>query len=128
MTPEKLERLLKVHEEHKQAMAEGDLETYSDLGHAFHREINRAAESHRLAALLNTIVKQLPSRFYVGIDGHVEATGSKHKRLVTAMRKGDPEKARRTMEEHVMEGATYLIDSLEKRGVFQHKESAAAES
>jgi DNA-binding GntR family transcriptional regulator len=118
ITPEQMERLLDVHTRHEQAMADGDLELVSDLGHSFHREINRAADSYRLALLLNSIVKQLPSRFYVRIEGHVATTGKHHRRLVTAMRKHDAEKARAIMEEHVLEGARSLIDTLEERGVF----------
>lgn len=123
MTPDRMERLLAVHREHEQAMKDGDRERISELGHEFHREINRAAESYRLALLLNSIVKQLPSEFYVGIEGQVAASGKKHRRLVAALRKRDAEKTRAIMEEHVLEGAGYLIKTLETRGVFSAAEA-----
>lgn len=128
MTPEQMGRLLEVHAAHEKAMADGDMEAYSDLGHEFHAEINRAADSHRLAALLNMIVKQLPSRFYVGIQGHAEATGNKHRRLIDALHEGDAESARTIMEQHVMEGARYLIESLEEQGVFTRDDDKSADA
>lgn len=126
ITPEQMDRLLAVHKLHEQALADGDLDRVSDFGHEFHREINRAADSHRLALLLNSIVKQLPSRFYVTIEGQVAATASKHRRLLTAMRKHDAEKARSVMEAHVLEGAQYLIETLEERGIFSTPLEAAS--
>jgi len=125
-TPEQLKALVAVHKLHGEALAAGDLDLVSALGHDFHRHINRAAESYRLALLLNTIVKQLPSEFYVGIEGQVASTVKHHRRLVTALRKHDADKARSIMEEHVLEGAEHLIDMLGERGVFTtHEENAA---
>jgi DNA-binding GntR family transcriptional regulator len=126
MTPEQLKGLMAVHKLHGEAMAEGDLERVSELGHEFHRHINRAADSYRLALLLKSIVKQLPSEFYIHIEGQLEATVKKHRRLVTALRKGEAEKARTLMEEHVIEGADYLIKTLKQRGIFAAQEDRAA--
>jgi DNA-binding GntR family transcriptional regulator len=126
ITPDQLDRLVAVHKQHEQALANAEMSRYSDLGHEFHREINRAADSHRLALLLNSIVKQLPSTFAVGIERQVAATGNKHRRLVTALRKHDAERARSIMEEHVLDGADYLLETLEQRGVFDEAQRAAS--
>jgi DNA-binding GntR family transcriptional regulator len=126
ITSEQMERLLAIHKLHEQAMADGDVDRVSDLGHEFHRVINRAADSHRLALMLNSMVKQLPSGFYVTIEGHLAATANKHRRLVAALRKHDAERARSIMEAHVLEGAQYLIETLEERGIFSAPLEAAA--
>lgn len=126
ITPEQIDRLATLQRLYEEALADGDLDRVSDLGHEFHREINRAADSRRLALLLNSIVKQLPSRFYVTIEGQVAATANKHRRLLTAMRKQDAEKARSVMEAHVLEGARYLIETLEERGIFGAELEAAS--
>jgi DNA-binding GntR family transcriptional regulator len=126
ITPEQLERLRTIHARHEEATAEGNLELVSDLGHAFHRVINKAADSYRLALLLRTIVNQLPSTFFVGIEGQVAATGKQHRRLIAAMRKQDSERARAIMEEHVLEGAKYLIQTLQQRGVFADQHQAVS--
>ena len=126
MTPEELERLVAVHKAHQQALSEGDLHLVSELGHGFHREINRAAHSYRLALLLSTIVKQVPSEFYVGIEGHVASTSKHHRKLVSLMRTHDADGARAVMEQHVLEGAEHLIESLTQEGVFGAGDHAAA--
>jgi DNA-binding GntR family transcriptional regulator len=126
ITPEQVERLLAVHKLHEDAMAGGDLERVSELGHTFHRHINKAADSYRLALLLNSIVKQLPSRFYVRIEGHAAATAKHHCRLVAAIGYRDADTARAVMKEHVLEGAELLIETLEQRGVFGGREKAAS--
>jgi len=126
ITPEELKRLAAVHKLHEEAMDAGDRDLVSALGHDFHRHINRAADSYRLALLLNTIVKQLPSEFYVNIEGQLAATVKKHRRLMTALRKHDADKARSLMEEHVLEGADHLIEMLKNRGVFATPEESAA--
>jgi len=126
ITPEQLKGLVEVHKLHGEAIAAGDLERVSELGHEFHRHINRAANSYRLALLLKSIVKQLPSEFYVHIEGQLAATVKKHRRLVTVLRKGEADKARALMEEHVLEGADYLIKTLEQRGTFARSEEQAA--
>src|SRR3954454_17905455 len=41
MTPEQVTRLRDLYNLQQDAVAEGDVERVSDLGHAFHREINR---------------------------------------------------------------------------------------
>jgi DNA-binding GntR family transcriptional regulator len=118
MSSEQIKRLVELHELLKEA--EDDPERSSDLGHAFHREINKAADSHRLGMLLNSIVKQVPSTFYVTIEANRADTVKRHRQLVTALRRHDAERARSVMETHVLEGADYLIANLEERGIFSN--------
>jgi DNA-binding GntR family transcriptional regulator len=126
ITPTQLERLVTVHNLHTQAVADGDVARVSELGHAFHAEINKAADSYRLALLLNSIVKQLPSTFAVTIEGQIAASASKHRQLVTTMRRHDSDKARSRMEQHTLEGAEHLINTLNEQGIFGDGEKAAA--
>ena len=100
-------------------MATGDAGRAADLAHKFHRQINLAADSRRLALLLDSSVKQLPSRFYARIEGHVEAAADHHRRILAAFGQRDPDQARAVMEEHLLEGAERLIETLEQLGVFQ---------
>ena len=65
-------------------MAAGDLEQVSELGHEFHRHINRAADSYRLALLLRSIVKQLPSRVLREDRGPVTRATKQHRRLMAS--------------------------------------------
>jgi DNA-binding GntR family transcriptional regulator len=118
MTPERLERLHANLERYDVAIAADDKEAIADLGHVFHREVNLAADSQRLALLLGSVVKQLPNRFYATIQGQVEGARAEHPMLLEAFHKRDARKARALMEQHILEGADRLIDTLEKRGLW----------
>jgi DNA-binding GntR family transcriptional regulator len=101
-------------------------ERIAELGHQFHRAINLAADSNRLALLLGSFVRHLPNRFYAEIEGHLKSTHDEHPILLEALKAHDPEKARELMSHHIMEGAEGLIASLEKRGLWS--DSATAET
>lgn len=126
MTPERLERLQANLEQYDVAIAAGDKGAIADLGHVFHREVNLAAESQRLALLLGSVVKHLPNRFYATIEGQVEGARTEHPMLLEAFRKRDARKARALMEQHIQEGADRLIETLEKRGLWAEGESGPA--
>jgi DNA-binding GntR family transcriptional regulator len=56
-------RLQQLIVDHKKAYQAGDADSVARLGHQFHRAINVAADSPRLALLLGSLTKQLPNRF-----------------------------------------------------------------
>lgn len=93
------------------------------LGHAFHREINLASGSDRLAMLLGNVVRQLPNTFYATIDGHVLATCNDHPRILEALRWRDADLARTLMRDHIVRGADRLIAELEVRGTWLKSEA-----
>jgi DNA-binding GntR family transcriptional regulator len=125
-TAEQLDRLAANLEAYDQAIADGDSERIANLGHLFHRGINLAADSHRLALLLGSFVKHLPNRFYATIEGQVEGAHSEHPMILSALRKRESRKARSLMEQHILEGADRLIESLEKRELWTEKEAPAS--
>jgi DNA-binding GntR family transcriptional regulator len=106
-------------ERYERAVADGDDESATIVGHAFHREINLAADSPRLALLLGSVVKHLPNRFYTAIEGGSGSTGESHRLLVTALQKHQVRNARSVMEQHLLEGADRLIAMLEERGMWE---------
>jgi len=118
ISPEQLTRAEDIMARYEVASAANDEQGIADLGHAFHREINLAADSIRLATLLGSVVKQLPQRFYATIEGGVEAARKEHPLLIEALRKRDVKKARSLMEQHISHGADRLIESLEQRGLW----------
>jgi DNA-binding GntR family transcriptional regulator len=128
ITPERIARLDAILEQFDKAVAAGDEERIADLGHAFHREINLAADSHRLALLLGSVVKHLPNRFYASIEAQVAATHDEHPQLVEALRKHDARKARSLMERHILGSADHLIEILEQRGLWGNQVWANQES
>ena len=68
-------RLQDLHDAHEHAVKANDQELAARLGHQFHRTINLAAESPRLALLLGSLTKQLPNRFYASIEGLTAGRG-----------------------------------------------------
>jgi DNA-binding GntR family transcriptional regulator len=118
MTPERLDRLEEIVEQYQQAMQENS-DDIDYLGYAFHREINIAADSRRLALLLGALVKSVPKHFYSTIEGQVSATIDEHPLLIDALRKKQGRKARSLMEKHIGGGADRLIEMLEQRGLWK---------
>ncbi|GHB73614.1 GntR family transcriptional regulator [Streptomyces viridiviolaceus] len=125
ITGERIVRLETILEEHETAISVGDEGRIADLGHAFHREINLAAGSHRLTLLLNSVVQRVPNRFYAAIEGHVAATRHEHPLLLDALCRGKAHEARSLMQQHIAEGADHLVDILEERGLWSRQESAS---
>lgn len=120
---EQVERLGDVIDRHEKAVEAGEsTERIAELGHAFHREINLAANSERLALLLGSVVKQLPNRFYAEIEGQVQACRSEHPNIYHALRKRNTRQARTLMQQHISSRADHLVEMLEQRGVWQNDE------
>jgi DNA-binding GntR family transcriptional regulator len=117
-TPEQIARMEAVNAEYDRSAARGDSEALIDLGHIFHREVNIAGNSPRLARLLGTVVKQLPNRFYAAIDGQISDSQEEHPLIVEAIKSGNSTKARKLIETHISGAADRLIDMLNERGLW----------
>jgi DNA-binding GntR family transcriptional regulator len=111
-------RLEQIQQDYDLAAAKQDFQALDKLGHAFHREVNLAADSTRLAMLLGSVVRTMPQHFYSTIAGMIEASVDDHPLIIDALRRKNASKAKRLMESHVAEGAERLITSLEKGGIW----------
>lgn len=125
ITPEQLVRLDAILAEHDHAEDSDDTDRMAHLGHQFHREINLAADSRRLALLLAAAVRHLPNRFYASIEGHVEGARRDHPKIVEALHRRDVRKVRSLMNQHILAGADRLVDELTKRGLWAEEESVS---
>lgn len=119
-------RLQQLHAEHERAVAEDDVPLAARLGHQFHRTINLAAESPRLALLLGSLTKQLPNRFYASIEGQLQGAVEYHPIIINAMRMKDAEAVRSLMHRHILSGAEHLIEMLGRQGIWPAADSAEA--
>lgn len=122
ITPEQIARLESINDDFEKAVESGDQDALAQLGHEFHREINLAADSHRLTLLLSSVVRHLPNRFYASIDERVSATRNDHAELVQALRGRHVRKARAAAERHILDGADSVIHMLEERGLWAGEE------
>lgn len=115
ITPDQIEQLKQTIELYEVAIDKGDGPAIRDLGHEYHRTINLAADSPRLAALLGSVVRQLPSRFYASVEGQLAATRREHPEILAAIQSGDGERARLSMESHMTAQGDRVINELKKQ-------------
>ena len=118
MSKESFAELQQLHLAHEQAVAVKDDALAAKLGHRFHRTINLAAESPRLALLLGSLTKQLPNRFYTSIEGQLEGALEYHPIIMKAIRVHDAEAVRSLMYRHILSGAEHLIGMLDRQGMW----------
>ena len=118
MSKQDFARLQELHDAHERAVAEGDTPLAARLGHQWHRTINLAAQSPRLALLLGGLTKQLPNRFYASIEGQLEDAVQYHPIIMNAIRVKDADAVRSLMHKHIIGGAEHLIDMLERQGIW----------
>ncbi|WP_237534408.1 GntR family transcriptional regulator [Streptomyces sp. SID3343] len=121
ITGEQLDELEAIVKQQEEAIEADDEEGMLEHGHAFHRHINLAADSHRLALLLRSAVKQLPNRFYISIEGRAAAAREEHPLIVEALRRRRHGMARSLVEQHTLQSADHLIETLEARGLWQDR-------
>lgn len=124
ISPEELANLEQTLTDYESAVGYGDSERVGDLGHSFHRQINRTAQSQRLALMLGSIVQHLPNRFYAAIEGHAAASRDDHRKIIEALKSGNPKKARALTESHLLESPDRLIELLRRRGLWNGERTA----
>src|SRR3954452_8229012 len=114
---EQLRQLEQIQTELEAAYAADDEERAVRLNHEFHRAINVAADSPKLAQLMSQITRYAPESVFPVVDGWPKRSMRDHRRVVAALAKRDAEQARAAMSEHLSAGATPLINHLKARGV-----------
>lgn len=119
ITGDRLRELEKIQTELEGAYASDDDETAVRLNHEFHKAINVAADSPKLAQLMSQITRYAPESVFPTIAGWPEQSTAHHRRLLAALEARDENLARTAMSEHLAEGAAPLIDHLTARGVVQ---------
>jgi DNA-binding GntR family transcriptional regulator len=124
MSAEGIVRLQKLHCDYEAAIASNNERLVARLGHEFHRTINLAAGSPRLALLLGTLTKQLPNRFYASIEGRLTDALKYHPIILDAMRLRDAKAAGSLMYQHLIAGGGYLVAMLERQGVWGEMRNA----
>lgn len=101
----------------EEAYANDDGERAVRLNHEFHRAINVAADSPKLAQLMSQITRYAPESVFPTIAGWPDQSIKDHRRVLAALEKHDEGLARKAMSEHLAAGAAPLIDHLIEHGV-----------
>jgi DNA-binding GntR family transcriptional regulator len=116
---DQLRELEKIQSELEDAYADDDGERAVRLNHEFHRAINVAADSPKLAQLMSQITRYAPESVFPTIAGWPDQSIEHHRRVLAALEQHDENLARTAMSEHLAAGATPLIEHLTARGVVQ---------
>ncbi|HEU0191724.1 MAG TPA: GntR family transcriptional regulator [Mycobacterium sp.] len=87
------------------------------LNHDFHRAINVAADSPKLAQMMSRITRYAPESVFPTIAGWPERSIRDHRRLLSALAEHDETLARAVMAEHLTSGVAPLIRHLTRCGV-----------
>jgi DNA-binding GntR family transcriptional regulator len=117
ITDEQLRELEKIQTELEEAYASDDDDSAVRLNHEFHKAINVAADSPKLAQLMSQITRYAPESVFPTISGWPDQSTEHHRKLLAALESHDENLARTAMSEHLAAGAMPLIDHLTQRGV-----------
>jgi DNA-binding GntR family transcriptional regulator len=117
ITDDQLLELKSIQAQLEEAYAGNDIELTVRLNHEFHRAINVAADSPKLAQLMSQITRYAPESVFPTIAGWPDQSIKDHRRVLAALAKHDGELARKTMSEHLAAGAAPLIEHLVEHGV-----------
>jgi DNA-binding GntR family transcriptional regulator len=114
---DQLRELKEIQSQLEEAYAGNDIERTVRLNHEFHRAINMAAESPKLAQMMSQITRYAPESVFPIITGWPTQSIRDHRRVLSALAKHDGELARKAMSEHLAAGAAPLIHHLAEHGV-----------
>ncbi len=126
ITDDQLHELKEIQAQLEDAYAGAEHERTVRLNHEFHRAINVAADSPKLAQLMSQITRYAPESVFPAIEGWPEQSMQDHRRILSALKKRDDKLARAAMSEHLAAGAVPLIDHLVARGVVVDVSGSAA--
>lgn len=119
ITDDRLRELEAIQDQLEAAYAGNDEEAAVRLNHEFHRAINVAADSPKLAQLMFQITRYALESVFPTVSGWPAKSSRHHRRLLSALAKRDEELARAAMAEHLAAGAAPLIGHLIERGVVE---------
>src|SRR5271163_612666 len=117
ITDDQLRELKEIQAQLEEAYAGDDQEQTVRLNHEFHRAINVAADSPKLAQLMSQITRYAPESVFPAIEGWSTQSIEDHRRILAALESHDGSLARAAMSEHLAAGAVPLIEHLVSRGV-----------
>ncbi len=117
ITDDQLRELEDIQQQLESAYARDDEEAAVRLNHEFHRAINVAADSPKLAQLMYQITRYAPESVFPTVSGWPAKSTKHHRAVLAALTKRDEELARTAMAEHLAAGAVPMIEHLVERGV-----------
>jgi DNA-binding GntR family transcriptional regulator len=118
MTADRLAALAAVQADLEQASAAGRADLAEERNHAFHRAINLAAGSAKLAWSLASVARYVPRGLYGRVPDWPGAAARDHRLILDVLRAGDAEAAGKEMRAHIVRSGGLLVAYLESRGMW----------
>lgn len=115
ITEDQLAELRVIHTRLGEAAGIGDRAEASRLNWAFHRAVNRAANSARLTALLRMTATAVPHSAFEMIDEWPDLAQADHARIIDALAAHDGDDAAWIMQRHIKAGAEPMLTELRQR-------------
>jgi DNA-binding GntR family transcriptional regulator len=116
-----LAQLRAVHEE---LTACTDPARQGDLNVAFHRIINHAGGSRQLLSILWFLGRAMPIGLFRFAPAWESAAAAHHGLILTALEARDPESAAASVERHLREAGSYLVETLRANGYWSERPPA----
>jgi DNA-binding GntR family transcriptional regulator len=126
ITAQALAGLADVHRQMGEAVELGERDAAARLNLAFHRIINAAADSPRLAALLRLSDISIPHSTYA-VDDWPRRAWHEHDEVLAALRSRDGELAADRLRRHVGSGSEVMLASIMRREEQLGRDGAGAE-
>jgi DNA-binding GntR family transcriptional regulator len=125
ITEERLSELRAIQDQLEAAYDGGDLDRMVRLNHEFHRLVNVAADSPKLTQFMSGITRYAPESVFPTLSGWPTQSTSDHRRVIAALERRDPGRARMAMAEHFSVGVAPLTAHLVDRGVIVESDPSA---
>jgi DNA-binding GntR family transcriptional regulator len=122
------EQLAELRRTHEAFVAATDPEDMAHWNHEFHKVINRAGGSRRLASVLGLLSRSLPVRYFEFVPQWAEISASHHARILEALEAHDAHEAQRLLEHHVAESGDLAVDILQEMGYWDRDPADPAEA
>jgi len=113
LTDEQLVELRNIHESFVLAT---DPQDKSQWNHEFHKMINQAGGSRRLASVLRNLSRSLPVRYFEFVPQWADISARHHARILNALEAHDAHEAQRMLEHHVAESGDLAVEILGEMG------------
>jgi DNA-binding GntR family transcriptional regulator len=109
-------------------VAASDPEGKAHWNHEFHKMINRAGGSRRLASVLGLLSRSLPVRYFEFVPHWADISAGHHERILAALEARDAHEAQRLLEQHVAESGDLAVEILQEMGYWDRESGDAEEA
>lgn len=97
---------------------------FDELNWQFHRTINVTGGSHRLKAVLATLVRSLPRNFFESVQGATDIAIAGHGEILSAIERGDAEGAALACHRHLRREGEVIVLSMVEDNFWDNERAA----